>query len=113
MTFKSKIPSKARFPMTFKWRNQMPFHKAGAYDGFDSITEAKEHYKRCRKLKHFILSQNGAEKEKPICSHCKKPITSDTNRCMYFPKMKRIIAHHYYCAWESLLKQVFALADYL
>lgn len=48
----------------------MPFHKNGVYDGFDSLEEARQHYKRCRKTQHFILSDNGVVKEKPHCTVC-------------------------------------------
>ncbi len=101
----------------------MPFHHEGAYDGFDGIYEAKQHYRRCRTLKSFILSKSGVEKDKPVCAVCgeslekppKKHPDSDaiSNRCEYHPRLKKVAVMHYICAWESLLNKVFTVADRL
>jgi hypothetical protein len=84
----------------------MPFHYEGAYDGFDSFQEVREHYHRCRKSKDFILSQKGVDTEKPNCAYCGKPITSD-NRSIFFPKKNKIFVQHYVCAWQSLFNVIF------
>lgn len=103
----------------------MPHHLKGTYDGFDSLNEVKPHYKRCRTLKHFILSQTSVNKENPTCSVCgnkllDKPVKHpdvgpgyDSNICCYHPKIKKIACMHYLCAWESLLNRIFSMADRL
>lgn len=53
----------------------MPYHREGAYDGFDRLAEVAPYYKRCRKMKCFILSDAGVMAEKPVCSLCRKPVT--------------------------------------
>ena len=55
----------------------MPHHKKGAYDGFDSLSEVKAHYKRCRNLKHFILSPQGVISDNPVCAVCGTKLTED------------------------------------
>jgi len=99
----------------------MPFHRAGAYDGFDSISEPVKHYKRCRVVKHFVLSYSGVQKENPVCIICGRPLLSPPpgekvtrtghygNRCQYQPRTKRTAVMHYRCAWSSLLQNVFAI----
>lgn len=84
----------------------MPFHNVGAYDGFDSFKEVLKYYKRCKNIQHFILSTKGVEKEKPVCSVCRKIITDDSNRCEYHPKRKLVFPMHYYCAWNFLFKRL-------
>lgn len=100
----------------------MPFHRAGAYDGFDTIEEAKEHYRRCRRNKSFILSDSAQAKMTSCCCVCKKPLNefpADTsegyrgNRCEYIAKLKKVVLRHYVCAWNDLLKRAMTLADML
>jgi hypothetical protein len=77
--------------------HQMPYHKTGAYDGFDSLEEAINYYRRCRTIKSFILSDDGVFNDNPRCIICKKLVKDkpkpDTlnsymgNRCQY-PKQK-------------------------
>lgn len=86
----------------------MPFHKEGAYDGFDRLNEVRQYYKRCRRQKHFILSNDGVKTDKPVCVVCNNLITTQTgNRCQYHPKFNKIACMHYNCAWNNLLHQVF------
>jgi hypothetical protein len=97
----------------------------GAYDGFDALAEVKAFYKRCRRLKHFILSPAGVLKDNPVCSVCGNLLTEGpvdepnppegyrSNICCYHPKLKKIACMHYLCAWSSLLNRVFAMGDRL
>lgn len=96
----------------------MPYHKQGAYDGFDSVAEAKQHYKRARTTKYFILSDKGVTLDNPICVRCHKRIADDDavpnyrgNRCEYLAQFKKVICYHYTCAWESIFNKVFELSD--
>lgn len=83
----------------------MPFHKEGAYDGFDSLREVKPFYKYCRTSKHFILSKQGVQKNKPTCAFCDREIIEDI-RCEYHPKTKKIICLHYECSWKSIFNDL-------
>jgi hypothetical protein len=97
----------------------MPFHKQGAYDAFDSIAEAKRHYKRCRTNKSFILRTV----RKAKCDRCgnllsEKPADEpnlpdnyDGNRCEYHAKTKSVSAFHYDCSWKGIMDDVVHLAD--
>jgi hypothetical protein len=92
----------------------MPYHKTGAYDGFDSIAEAKQHYRRCRTDKHFILSDQGVATDKPKCAECGElvevdPADSDkkNNRCMFHRKTKLCSVMHYDCSWKNILNHIF------
>jgi hypothetical protein len=101
----------------------MPFHKQGAYDGFDSLQEANHHYRRCRKRKHFILSDIGAAKDNPVCMRCGSKILEIPNgktekscppgyrgnRCTYYPKHKKSGAMHYLCSMENLIGAVLSV----
>ena len=90
----------------------MSYHLEGAYDGFDDLKEIKNHYKRCRKIQHFILSDEGIKDNPPNCNCCGKIITIETgNRGEYHPKIKKYRIMHYKCSWENLLTQVHQLAD--
>ena len=90
----------------------MPYHKQGAYDGFDGLQEVKSHYKRCRKLQCFILSKSCINKESITCTICNKPITEKCgNRCEYHPKSKKIACMHYECAWQSIFLNIFLKKD--
>jgi len=98
----------------------MPYHRQGAYDGFDSIKEAMEYYKRCRKNHDFILSDDGAKHYDPRCAHCGKKLSEDDapsgyrgNRCTYIAKAKKVAVFHYTCAWETTLAQVANMIDYV
>ncbi len=113
----------------------MPFHYAGAYDGFDSLDEVREHYRRCRKIKDFIMSDAWVKANDPVCAACGKKFSEHSrianaehhismqfqrseedmlaNRCHYNPRTGKIAIMQYVCAWKSLLGQVFALADRL
>jgi hypothetical protein len=92
------------------------------YDVFNSIADAKAKYKRCRTVKHFILSDaaiaSRAVASKP-CAHCGKPIGEFPddepegyrgNRCEYFPRAKKVVLLHYTCAWESLFNRIYDVA---
>ena len=84
------------------------FHYQGAYDGFDSLNEVRPYYKRCRKMKHFILSNTAIETEKPMCCACNKLITvKDGNRCEFHPKRNMIKCMHYYCAWGVTMREIY------
>ena len=101
----------------------MPHHFKGVYDCFDSLDEARQHYKRCRTLKDFILSDKGIQADNPTCAHCGNKLTDTPkthpdvsegykgNRCHYHPQRKKSICLHYLCAWESLLNAIYAQAD--
>ena len=102
----------------------MPFHKQGLYDAFDTIDEVRQHYRRCRIRKAFILSDDGVAADKTLkCQRCKgklseKPVDdpdiSDSyhgNRCDYYPKEDRIVCVHYVCAWKGTLQTVADLPD--
>ena len=92
----------------------MPYHKHGAYDGFDRLEEARTHYKRCRTVKFFILSDKGVEADKPICPCCGEPINlKDGNRAEYFPRNQKIAVMHYICSWEQVVNQLYKFADAL
>lgn len=97
-----------------KWRCGKPFHRQGAYDGFDRLSELAPHYRRCRTVKNFILSRSGIEAERPVCSVCRQPITPDqpANRGIYYPRRsgrsRRWVIMHYECAWSALFKAVLA-----
>lgn len=96
----------------------MPYHKRGAYDCFDHIDEVAEKYKRCRKRKSLILSDEAVNASKVICAECGKQIfaTNDprndqpgggrSNRANYYPKHKVLVVKHYYCSWESLMNAI-------
>ena len=86
----------------------MPYHKIGAYDGFDRVAEVKKHYRRCRTIKHFIFSDQAVSSHKFTCAHCRYPITIGSgNRCQYFPSINKIAVMHYVCAWENVLNHIF------
>lgn len=86
----------------------MPFHKEGAYDGFDSLKEVREHYSRCRTLKYFILSDKCIAQDSIPCRVCGKVITvKNGNRCQYARWLDKIVAMCYECAWKSLFCEVF------
>ena len=90
----------------------MPFHKQGAYDGFDSFAEMRQHYRRCRHLKFFILSHKGIGTEKANCSCCGKPLTiQDGNRCEYWPTTGKLKTMHYYCSWDAIMNVVCGLPE--
>jgi len=85
------------------WKNG-----ACAYHEADSITEAKKGFSRNRKNAMFILSDKCISKSKITCAVCGKLLTvSDGNRCEYYPKIKKILPIHYYCAWDSLMKDIY------
>ena len=88
------------------------------YDIFGSIAAAKQRYRRCRTVKHFILTEEAIQQEKPTCSICGQPMTglpkgetevqrgySDhcANRCSYHPKNKRVAVMHYLCSWNAIM----------
>ena len=94
------------------------------YDDFNSIAAAKQHYRRCRTVKHFILTEAAIQREQPKCAVCGEPMTglpkgettvkrgySDNcaNRCEYHPKGKKVAVMHYLCAWKFTLGKVFEL----
>jgi hypothetical protein len=95
----------------------MPYHKVGAYDGFDSVREAAVHYRRCRTRKHFILSAEGAAAKRPRCPVCRKPVVDNANRCELLPgnrragRRTRVAVMHYDCAWSALFRDILRLAD--
>lgn len=95
----------------------MPYHKTGAYDGFDTLDEAKEYYRRCRKTQCFKLSKDsqfGEYGKSLICNCCGKPISDKTNHpagyqgnfCWYFPKTRKVIVMHYTCSWQNLFNKI-------
>lgn len=87
----------------------MPHHKQGAYDGFDSIAEAKKHYRRARSLKHFILSDEGVKTSAHKCAFCQNPIdVQQGNRCQYHPQTGKVAIMHYECAWKNIFGHIFA-----
>ncbi len=97
----------------------MPHSKTGAYDRFDRISEAKDHYKRCRHTKDFILSDEGVKAEDPVCVVCGNKIQDDPknhpglskgyrgNRCSYYPKTKKVACLHYLCSWENIMNHIY------
>lgn len=88
----------------------MPFHRKGAYDGFDRLAEVVVYYKRCRRLKCFILSAAGVLTEKPVCSVCHRLVTvKDGNRCDYWPRSGKLLVMHYACSWNVLLAKIATL----
>ena len=100
----------------------MAFHKQGRYDAFDSIREVGKHYRRCRTLKHFILSDKALENDAINgylfnCAYCGEPLTIERgNRGYHAPGRKasatrepiqaRTIVMHYDCSWSQLLSQI-------
>lgn len=92
-----------------------PWEKdAAAYAEADSFDDVRKGFKRARKRQMFILSDKGVEKIKPKCTQCGKLITvKDGNRGEYFPQNKKIAIMHYYCAWDSIFKDLAKLADKL
>ncbi len=86
------------------------YHKNGAYDGFDALSEVPGHYRRRRKVQDFILSDTGVMADKPKCCHCGKRITiKDGNRGEFHPRSGEIRIMHYYCAWMDLSKDFSSL----
>jgi hypothetical protein len=94
----------------------VPYHKHGAYDGFDSVSEAQNHYKRCRTRKHFILSDSAAADLECSCCHAlikdgpqgKAPDPGYSgNRCEYSPSRKQVRIMHYLCAWGNVMSAVY------
>lgn len=91
------------------------------YDTFKTIEAAKKAYRYCRKLKHFILTDNSRALKKVICPKCGRVLADDPepmesyrgNRCIYFPKHKKIVGMHYVCSWEMLLSDIAKLVDCL
>jgi hypothetical protein len=82
---------------------------ACAYHEADSIAEAKKGFSRCRKDHYFILSDKTISKTKISCGVCGKNILPDDgNRCLYFAKSKKVFPAHYYCAWNSLFKEIYS-----
>lgn len=90
------------------------------YDRFNSIKDAVKHYRRVRRVKHFILTEKGAGRVK--CACCGKSLTDfsgtdaegkamhpegyQNNRAEYHPATKRVVAMHYTCAWGSIMDTV-------
>jgi len=82
-----------------------------AYDHADSIAEAAEAYKRCRKQQSFILTDESPDLARFACNVCGKQMNDhgDTpegyrgNRVDFYPKSKTFRIKHYTCAWGSLL----------
>lgn len=112
----------------------MPFHFIGAYDGFDSVAEAKAYYKRCRTPKCFILEPKFIKDNDPVCAACGKKFTEHSkianeeipsiafnmsesdltaNRCWYYPATKKVAVQRYDCAWKATLDSIFRFADCL
>lgn len=82
-----------------------------AYDHSDTIAEAVEAYKRCRKSRTFILTDDAPELDTLECSVCGR-ILSDYgdapkgyrgNYIDYSPRSRTFRAKHYMCAWNTLL----------
>ncbi len=92
------------------------------YDQFDTIAAAKYSYRRCRTMKHFILTDKGVKRYKRVvCAACGENINDPPkkypdfttghshsgNRCQYYPKTKKVAVMHYVCAWDNLLNHIF------
>ena len=82
------------------------------YDTFRTISQAKNAYRRCRTVKHFILKDNTPNNPTcPVCSHKLRddPETMQSyrgNRCEYNPRTKQVTVFHYTCSWKRTLAQV-------
>lgn len=82
-----------------------------AYDHADTITEAAEAYKRCRKPQAFILTDDSPDLHRFACNVCGKQMDDfgDTpenyrgNRVDYYPRTRTFRIKHYTCAWGNLL----------
>ena len=91
------------------------------YDTFNSIAAAKKAYRRCRKPKDFILADDSPDLLKVVCPVCSRSLANDPephaayrgNRCVYYPKLKKVIGMHYVCSWRIIFEQISKLADYL
>ncbi len=86
---------------------------APAYDHADTMAEAVVAYKRCRKPRTFILTDDSPYRERYACVVCgallSEPGTHGTIESAYVdynPRTKRAHPKHYYCAWSSLLGAV-------
>lgn len=79
-------------------------------DHADTLADAAEAYKRCRKTQYFVLTDESPDLALP-CSCCGKPVNDygdapqgyRGNKCHYYPSTKRFRIMHYMCAWGSLL----------
>jgi hypothetical protein len=93
-----------------------------AYDHADRISDAAEAYKRCRKVKTFILTDESPDLKRFACSVCGKQMNDHTdtpegyrgNFVDYSPRSKTFYIKHYMCAWNTLLGAIctsYTLAD--
>lgn len=91
----------------------MSFYKpwtglAHAYPVATDLKSAREGFKRCRNIQHFILKGKSVENGKLTCVCCGKPITEESgNRCVYIPKTKQIIIRDYHCAITGAIQSVY------
>lgn len=96
----------------------MPYHKQGCYDAFDHVEEVAEKYKRCRKMKSLILSDEAIEATEMYCAHCggrlrtsedpenEQPSGGRSIRGNYYPRQRVLVVMHYYCSWEKLMNDI-------
>lgn len=93
------------------YKESRPGGRYSAYDHADSIADAVQAYKRCRKSRTFILTDNARELHTLECGVCGR-VLSDYgdapegyrgNYIDYSPTRRTFIAKHYMCAWRTLL----------
>jgi hypothetical protein len=61
-----------------------------------------------KRKKKFRVVKFGGKLLPVKCGVCGKDITNDDNLVKVFPKNKRIIPMHYYCAWTSLFTEIYS-----
>jgi len=76
---------------------------------FKTVGDAVQRFKRCRKVKGFILEDDSPDLDR-LCDHCGRPLKEGKgNRCEYRPNTKSVLCFHYYCAWEALMSHIIRL----
>lgn len=93
------------------YKKRRPGGRYSAYDHADSLADAAEAYKRCRKSQSFILTDEAQELHHLKCGVCGRMMSDygdapkgyRGNICSYSPSRKMFVLKHYMCAWGSLL----------
>lgn len=91
-------------------RDGKPGTTYSAYDHADTMLEAVEAYKRCRKTRTFILTDDSPDRQRYACVHCGALLADpspdgkiESTYVDYSPRTKRARPKHYSCAWATLL----------
>ena len=91
-------------------RDGEPGTTFSAYDYADTMVEAVEAYKRCRKARTFILTETSVDRQRYACVACGALLGDpspdgkiEPAYVDYSPRTKRARPKHYSCAWATLL----------